>query len=105
MSEFKLNSFVRNSSVSVICDNNGRLTLLLSMFFFSHLFFRYVREFGFTIEHRPIVIDDIIVKGVAKSLVSNAVEDTNICTDDPLIEKVNYHFYLNRFKLILISIN
>ena len=30
-------------------------------------FFRYQQEFGFTIPSRPIVIDDIRVRGVAKA--------------------------------------
>ena len=33
------------------------------------LFFRYQREFGFTIEGRVIVVDDIRVRGIGKSLI------------------------------------
>lgn len=35
----------------------------------SDLFYRYQREFGFTIQGRVIVVDDIRVRGVGKSLV------------------------------------
>jgi len=35
-----------------------------------------------------IVIDDIIVKGVAMSRVTDCTEETNICTDKPSVEKV-----------------
>ena len=56
------------------------------------IFYRYIREFGFTIEHRPIVIDDIIVKGVAMSRVTDCSKETNISTDKPPVEKVTLRF-------------
>ena len=50
--------------------------------------FRYKREFGFTIEGRPIIIDDIRVRGVGKT---QAWEEHNIpeSKGEPRVEKVN----------------
>jgi len=53
-----------------------------------YFFFRYKREFGFVIEHRPIVIDDIIVKGIAKSQVPLVAKQNTPCTQEAPVEKV-----------------
>ena len=62
--------------------------LFQTNFFF---FQRYKREFGFTIEHRPIIIDDVIVKGIAKSTVPKTVNQTIAVEDEPAMEKVNLY--------------
>ena len=51
--------------------------------------YRYKREFGFTIEARAIVIDDIIVRGTAKSRVPS-IKELDKGTGVPLIEKVSH---------------
>ena len=50
--------------------------------------FRYKREFGFVIEHRSIIIDDIIVKGIAKSQVPSVAKQEKPCLGDAPLEKV-----------------
>lgn len=50
--------------------------------------FRYKREFGFVIENRDIIVDDIIVRGTAKSQVPQSKEMPLTNTEAPL-EKVN----------------
>lgn len=36
-------------------------------FYFSFFFYSYLKEFGFTIPDRPIMVDDIRVRGCGKS--------------------------------------
>ena len=48
---------------------------------------RYKREFGFVIEKRSIIVDDIIVRGTAKSQVP-LIKEAPLATNPPHLEKV-----------------
>ncbi|ROT78044.1 hypothetical protein C7M84_003267 [Penaeus vannamei] len=53
---------------------------------------RYKREFGFVIDDRDIVVDDIRVRGVGKSQIS--IEDTlPQATEEPLLETVTKVYF------------
>jgi hypothetical protein len=56
------------------------------------LFFRYQREFGFTIEGRLIVVDDIRVRGIGKSLIHT---DSPVATAEgpPRVDRASCWLY------------
>ena len=53
------------------------------------LFYRYQCEFGFTIEGRVIVVDDVRVRGIGKSLIHT---DSPVSTAEgpPRVDKASY---------------
>lgn len=55
----------------------------------SYLFFsRYKREFGFIIENREIIVDDIRVRGIGKSVIEEE-ETIAQCEGNPASEVVS----------------
>ena len=65
-----------------------------------HYFYsRYRREFGFILQNKNIVVDDIRVRGVGKVL-SNFEEDIEQAISPPVVDKVYiYIFFLNVVKV------
>ncbi|CAE1235690.1 OPLAH [Acanthosepion pharaonis] len=57
---------------------------------------RYKREFGFTIENRPIQVDDIRVRGVGSSMVESN-ETIASSTDTPVPEKITKCYFETGF--------
>ena len=76
------------------------LNLILN-FFFSIYYCRYVREFGFTIPNRQILIDDIRVRGTGHSKTSVSHEIPKASTPPP-VKKVFLRTSF-RFMFILMS--
>jgi 5-oxoprolinase (ATP-hydrolysing) len=56
------------------------------------LFYRYRCEFGFTIEGRVIVVDDVRVRGVGRSLIHT---DTPVpaAKGPPRVDKASFRLY------------
>lgn len=87
---------------NTICVLTGVLAIGYSLIYNSCIylinitlfFFRYQREFGFTIPQRPIIVDDIRVRGVGKSAIeiNQRISDA---TELPKAEKV--YFLMSKF--------
>ena len=52
------------------------------------IFFSYKREFGFIIENRNIIVDDIRVRGIGKSVIAEEAAIPQ-CEGEPIAEMVN----------------
>lgn len=57
---------------------------------------RYKREFGFVIEKRSIIVDDIIVRGTAKSSVP-LIKESPLASGEPPLEKMADCFFDKAF--------
>ena len=64
--------------------------VFLTIHFTECLYFRYKTEFGFSIDDRPIIVDDIRVRGIAKTgiqtvktlpIASSPAIPVTVCTD------------------------
>lgn len=60
--------------------------------FLSTFLERYKTEFGFTIQNRNIIVDDIRVRGIGKSDIENEVELTKVSGDAPIEKKIKVYF-------------
>lgn len=59
------------SGQMVVCSSDILRGCLLSFVTRALSFYSYLKEFGFTIPDRPIVVDDIRVRGCGKSGISS----------------------------------
>ena len=57
------------------------------------LFFRYKTEFGFTLQDRDVVVDDVRVRGIGRSSATDSVQ-VEKASGPPVKEKV---CFLHRF--------
>eukprot|EP00111_Clytia_hemisphaerica_P019120 TCONS_00056456-protein len=100
-SEVKLNMKYEGTSVAILVscqdiENDNTVGCKYGDFETAFLE-RYKREFGFTIEHRPIIIDDVIVKGIAKSTVPKTANQTTAAEDEPIMEKKTQCYFDSKY--------